>query len=140
MARCHSPMRDREIGVAVSTDVQRAVVEQALADLNVTGVSVRTYNRHQGLEYAVTVLWHPLSSIPEFNPFYGDLGRLCVGMSRHRHAAIVVGRRGLRRLLDDPPLSPEAPWPGQRDRFLAGWLAHAELLTYLDRNGATVPA
>ena len=111
-------MRDREIGVAVSTDVQRAVVEQALADLNVTGVSVRTYNRHQGLEYAVTVLWHPLSSIPEFNPFYGDLGRLCVGMSRHHHAAIVVGRRGLRRLLDDPPLSPEAPWPGQRDAFL----------------------
>ena len=51
-------MRDREIGVAVSTDVQRAVVEQALADLNVTGVSVRTCNRHQGLEYAVTVRSH----------------------------------------------------------------------------------
>jgi hypothetical protein len=127
-----------QIGVAVSTDAQRSIVDQALSDAGVTGVEVRTYNRHQGLEYAVTVLWHPLSGVPDVDPFYMDLGRLCVGVTRHRHAAICVGRAGLRRLLEDPPVSPEAPWPGRRDRFLAGWLAHAELISHFDRIRATV--
>jgi hypothetical protein len=133
-------LRPHRIGVAVSTDPQRAVVDQALADAGVSDVEVRTYNRHQGLEYAVSVLWHPLSGVPDVDPFYVDLGRLCVGVSRHRHAAICVGRSGLRRLLEDPPVSPEAPWPGRRDRFLAGWLAHAELLAHFDREGVTVRA
>jgi hypothetical protein len=127
-----------DIAVCVSTDTQRGAVETALSISGLAGVNVRTYNKHQGLEYAVSLLWHPVSGIDEVNGFYLDRGRLCVGVSRHRHAAIVVGRSGLRRILDDPPISEEAPWPGRPDRLLAGWAAHASLLEHLDGSGATV--
>jgi hypothetical protein len=133
-------LRALDIGVAVSTDVQATVVTQALARLGHAGVDVRTYNRHQGSEHATTVLWHPLSGVCDLDAFYLDLGRLCVGVSRHRHACVVVGRTAIRRLLADPPMSPEAPWPGRRDRFLAGWVAHAALLDHLDRTGPTIAA
>jgi hypothetical protein len=124
----------------VATDNQRAVAEQALASLGHPDVHVRTFNKAQGLEFAVSVLWHPLSGIEEASEFTLDLGRLCVGVSRHRQAAILVGQSGLRAHLEDPPLSPEAPWPGERDRFLAGWLAHSQVLGHLDTIGATVTA
>lgn len=134
------PLDVPDIGVIVATDAQRGVAEQALATAGYGAVDVRTYNRAQGLEFAVSVLWHPLSGAEEVNDFSLDLGRLCVGVSRHRQACVLVGQRGLRSLLEDPPLSPEAPWPGERDRFLAGWLAHAHLVEELDRIGATVAA
>jgi hypothetical protein len=130
----------RDIGVAVSTDAQLGLVDASLAAAGITNIEVRTYNRHQGLEYAVSVLWHPLSGVAEADGFYLDLGRLCVGVTRHRHAVVVVGRSGIRRLLADPPLSPEAPWPGRRDGLLGGWLAHAALLEHLDAVGATIAA
>jgi hypothetical protein len=129
-----------DIGVAVSTDAQLGLAQHALKAAGIRGAEVRTYNRHQGLEYALSILWHPLSGIAEVDGFYVDVGRLCVGVSRHRHGAIVVGRSGLRRLLADPPISPEAPWPGQRDRLLQGWLAHAALLDHLDAIHATIAA
>jgi hypothetical protein len=134
------PLRAADVGVAVSTDIQATVIAQALARLGHRGVDVRTYNRHQGSEHALTILWHPLSGVCDLDAFNLDLGRLCVGVSRHRHACVIVGRSAIRRLLADPPISPEAPWPGRRDRFLAGWIAHAELLHHLDRTGATTPA
>jgi hypothetical protein len=42
--------------------------------------------------------------------------------------------------LADPPISPEAPWPGRRDRFLAGCRAHSGLLGHIDDLDATVTA
>lgn len=124
----------------VATGTQKGVTEAALVAAGWGGVPVRTFNAAQGLEFAVSVLWHPLSGVEELDAFAADVGRLCVGISRHRHACVLVGQRGLRHHLADPPISPEAPWPGQRDRFLAGWLAHAGVVAHLDRLGATIAA
>jgi hypothetical protein len=129
-----------DLGVMVATSTQKGVTEAALAATGRAGVPVRTFNTAQGLEFSVSVLWHPLSGVEELDGFAADLGRLCVGISRHRHACVLVGQRGLRHHLTDPPISAEAPWPGQRDRFLAGWLAHAGVLDELDRIGASVAA
>lgn len=134
------PVRPADIGVAVSTNAQRTLVEAALRTARVRGARVATYNGHQGLEYALCVLWHPASGLGEADAFYLDMGRLCVGVSRHRHAAVVVGRHGLRRIFADPPLSPEAPWPGRADRLLGGWRAHAALLDHIDSTGGTIVA
>jgi hypothetical protein len=134
-------LRPTDIGVAVATHDQRGAVEAALAAYRVVGPAVATVNAHQGLEYAVTVAWHPLSGVLDpLAAFWADRGRLCVLASRHRHAVVLVGRSGLRRLLDDPPLSPTAPQPGQPDPLLGGWLAHAALLAHLDSMGAAVAA
>ncbi len=84
------------------------------------------------------MLWHPLSGIEEASEFNLDLGRLCVGLSRHRRAAVIVGRAGLRSHLEDPPISPEAPWPGERDPIpggLARALAALRAPGRLGRNG-----
>ena len=134
------PLEVADIGVMVSTDVQRRVSLQKLSAAGFGDVQVLTYNQSQGLEFSVSVQWHPLSGVADADGFSLDLGRLCVGLSRHRHACIVVGQGGLRSVLDNPPLSPEAPWPGERDRFLAGWLAHVRLMERLDDVGASVIA
>ena len=129
-----------DVAVAVASSVQEGMAVQALAEAGLPDVPVRTYNRHQGLEYAVTVAWHPLSGVAAADPFNFDLGRMCVGVSRHRHGCVLVGRSGLRRLVEDPPLSAEAPWPGRRDRFLAGWRAHVDVLDHLDSLDAVIAA
>jgi hypothetical protein len=129
-----------DLGVMVATGTQKGVTEAALAATGRAAVPVRTFNTAQGLEFPVSVLWHPLSGVEELDGFSADLGRLCVGISRHRHACVLVGQRGLRHHLADPPISTEAPWPGQRDRFLAGWLAHSGVVYHIDRIGGTVAA
>ncbi|MGY1838110.1 MULTISPECIES: AAA family ATPase [unclassified Modestobacter] len=134
------PLGVADIGVMVSTEVQQRVTAQTLSAAGFGDVKVRTYNGSQGLEFPISLQWHPLSGVEDTDGFSLDLGRLCVGLSRHRQACIIVGRGGLRRVLDNPPLSPEAPWPGERDRFLAGWLAHVGLMERLDDVGASVIA
>jgi hypothetical protein len=129
-----------DVGVAVATNAQVALVTRSLADVGITSIEVRTFNRQQGLEYAVNVCWHPLSGPMEPNGFSLDVGRLCVAATRHRHACILVGRESARSLVADPPVTAEAPWPGQPDRLFGGWHAHSTLIAHLDSLGATVEA
>jgi hypothetical protein len=136
-----------DVAVAVSTNDQVSSVTTAtLCALRNAGCSdptrhlprITTYNKHQGLTYPITIAWHPLSGATRSEEFAVDLGRWCVGITRHRHACVVVGREGVRHILADPPLSAAAPRPGERNRFLEGWLAHAEVLRAIDAAGATV--
>src|SRR5581483_3581922 len=137
----------RDVAVAVATNDQvSAVTSVVSAALTAAGCSnptrfvphITTYNKHQGLTYPVTIAWHPLSGATHSDEFAVDLGRWCVGVTRHRHACIVVGREGRRRVLSDPPLSAAAPRPGERNRFLEGWLAQTEVLRAIDEAGATI--
>jgi hypothetical protein len=49
--------------------------------------------------------WHPLAGRRDATEFHLESGRLCVMISRHRHACIVVGRAGIAELLDAHPLA-----------------------------------
>jgi hypothetical protein len=140
-------VRPPDVAVAVATNDQVAAVTLAIKRaLEAAGCpdpernlpTITTYNKHQGLTYPVTIAWHPLSGATRSEEFAIDLGRWCVGITRHRHACIIVGREGLRDVLADPPLSGAAPRPGERNRFLEGWLAHAEVLHAIDEAKATV--
>lgn len=73
------------------------------APIDLLDVTVDTANRLQGREYDVVVVWHPLAGRRDASEFHLEAGRLCVLLSRHRHACIVVGRAGIGDLLDSHP-------------------------------------
>lgn len=94
---------------------------------------VETANKLQGLEFAVTVVWHPLAGLAEADAFHLDPGRLCVVLTRHRHACVVVGRAGDRDLLTDTPPPPTAAYLGyDPDPVLDGWAAHEAVFDATD--------
>lgn len=82
-------LEPRDVGVVVANTVQVTAMAARLADL--PAVTVNTMNSHQGAEYTATVVVSPLAGNQAINgSFHLDLGRLCVGLSRHTaHATIV---------------------------------------------------
>lgn len=66
-------------------------------------VVISTANRIQGREYDVVFVWHPLAGRRDATSFHLEAGRMCVMLSRHRHACIVVGRAGAERLMEEFP-------------------------------------
>jgi hypothetical protein len=117
-----------QVAVGVSHNGQKDVLRLALQQRDLSGVIVDTANRLQGLEYEVTVVWHPLAGLPEPDDFHLDPGRLCVLLTRHRQACIVVGRQGDEEMLSDqvPPSTPA--YLGQSaDPLLDGWEVHRQV-------------
>lgn len=93
-----------ELAIITARTSQVAAVEPALEDLRVPdGVVVSTADRIQGREFAATFVWHPLAGATDASDFLLSTGRMCVMLSRHRHACVVVGRTGVERLLHDHP-------------------------------------
>lgn len=99
-----------------------------------TDVHVDTANRLQGLEFEVVVAWHPLAGLPDVDAFHLDPGRLCVMLTRHRHACIVVGRASDADLLDG--VAPPAPaFLGyEEEPLLDGWEAHRAVFDRLEKH------
>jgi len=131
----HSEQGTREIDatrIAVGTAHrdQAQAVRDALALTIAADVTVDTANRLQGREYDVTVILHPLSGRRDAGAFHLEAGRLCVLASRHRHACIVVGRRGIDELLDAHP-SAEPVYLGVPVKFPDGWEANQAVLSRL---------
>lgn len=124
------PLTAGRIAVGTAHRDQAAAVRAALADLGVSGVTVDTANRLQGMEFDVTVVLHPLSGRPDATAFHLETGRLCVLASRHRHACIVVCRAGVSDLLDDYP-STEPVQLGTLVKFPDGWEANHAVLAHL---------
>jgi hypothetical protein len=92
------------IAVGVSHNDQAEAVRTRIAlDPRLTGVTVDTANRLQGREFDVTLVWHPLSGRVDASAFHLETGRLCVLLSRHRHACLVFARAGIPELLDRHP-------------------------------------
>jgi hypothetical protein len=123
------------IAIGTAHRDQAAAIRAALArrddaGLGLTDVTVDTANRLQGREYDVTIVLHPLSGRRDATAFHLETGRLCVLLSRHRHACVVVGRAGIADLLDAHPHA-EPVRLGVPVKFPDGWAAHQAVLAHL---------
>jgi hypothetical protein len=117
------------IAVGAAHRDQVAALRSALCD--VPGLTVDTANRLQGREYDVTVVLHPLSGRRDATAFHLEAGRLCVLTSRHRQACVVVGRAGIRELLDAHP-SGEPVHLHEPVKFPDGWAANQTVMGHLE--------
>lgn len=136
--RALSPDR---IAIAVSHNDQKAMVRTLLDARRLHAVVVNTANKLQGLEFDVVVCWHPLAGLNEPDEFHLEAGRLCVMCTRHRHACLVVGRRGDRELVEGlPPSTPTYPGAGaDADELLRGWEVHRNVFGSLSSALVSVP-
>ncbi len=126
------PVTADRVAIGAAHRDQVAGVRAALDRLgeDVHGVTVDTANRLQGREYDVCIVLHPLSGRRDATAFHLETGRLCVLLSRHRHACIVVARAGIPDLLDAHPHT-EPVHLGVPVKFPDGWEAHQAVLAHL---------
>jgi len=129
-------LRADHVALGVVHRSQRAAARLELdrqaagAGLDASGVVVDTANRLQGREFDVVVVLHPLSGRATASEFHLETGRLCVLLSRHRQACIVVGRAGIADVLDaHPGASPV--WLGAPIPIPDGWEANQVVLERL---------
>lgn len=121
------------IAIAVTHNDQKAMIQTLLDAHGLSRVVVNTANKLQGLEFDFVVCWHPLAGLDQADDFHLESGRLCVMCTRHRHACIVVGRRGDRELVQGtPPSVPSYPGAGpEADDVLRGWEVHRNVFEAL---------
>lgn len=126
-----------DIAVGVTHRDQRDHVRVAVAKvldefgIDQNAVNVETANVLQGREFEVVLVWHPLSGRRDASTFHLDAGRLCVLLSRHRQACIVIARGGVRDQLRMHP-STDPIWLGESAMMTDGWNAHLAVLDHLD--------
>jgi hypothetical protein len=132
------PVGPERIAVGVAHRIQRSAVQIRLAELgrqagtDVSAITVDTANRIQGREYHVVIVLHPLSGRAAASEFHLETGRLCVLLSRHRHACIVVTRAGIADVLHDHPMS-RPVWIGADIPVPDGWEANHQVLEQLSK-------
>ncbi|MEU5425267.1 AAA family ATPase [Streptomyces olivoreticuli] len=124
------PLAESRIAIGAARTVQAEAVRSRLAERGLTAVTVDTANRLQGREFDVTLVWHPLSGRQDASAFHLETGRLCVLLSRHRFACIVVARAGITDLLDRHPRSSPV-YLDVPPKFPDGWRAHQEVMQHL---------
>jgi hypothetical protein len=126
-----------DIGIVVFHREQVTAVRKALGRA-LRLVHVETANRFQGSERKVIIALHPLSGKQRPNEFAAEAGRMCVAVSRHRVACIMVGRDGIREVLDR--LVPDdSRFLGQiGDALFDGWQAHSSLCAALENRSAVM--
>lgn len=123
------PLRAQQLAVGVVHRNQRAAIrvevdlQAKIAGTDASAVVVDTANRLQGREFDVVVVLHPLSGRAAATEFHLETGRLCVLLSRHRQACIVVGRAGIADVLDAHP-SDTPIWIGAPIPVPDGWEAN----------------
>jgi AAA domain len=131
------PLDPTDIAIGVSHHSQEFAVKDAVRavctqlGVNPELITVATANTLQGREFAVVIAWHPMSGRQEATPFHVDAGRLCVLLSRHRHACIVVGRAGIRADLE-AQLSLGPVWLNEPQPRVDAWEAQNSVLRWLD--------
>ena len=131
------PVGADRLAVGVVHRAQRSAARVRLDELatssgiDASAVTVDTANRLQGREFHIVVVLHPLSGRAAASEFHLETGRLCVLLSRHRHACIVVGRAGISNLLDTHPLSSPI-WLGAPIPIPDGWEANQTVLAGLE--------
>jgi hypothetical protein len=126
-------LRPEQVAIGVSHNDQKDFLRVALDARGLGGVVVETANKLQGLEFVVVFVWHPLAGLPEADGFHLDPGRLCVLLTRHRQACVVVGRVGDQDLLEDqvpPPTPAYLGW--DPDPVLDGWEIHRQVFAVLE--------
>jgi hypothetical protein len=127
------------IAIAVAHTDQKLLMRALCDEAGLPGVIVNTANQLQGLEFDLTISWHPLAGLARPDEFHLEAGRLCVMCTRHRHACIVVGRRSDRELLEGvPPAVPVYPGAYQNDAP-QGWDVHRAVVEALEGAIVAVP-
>ncbi|MBM9458775.1 ATP-binding protein [Nocardioides sp. zg-536] len=122
----------KDVAVVAAHNDQVHAVRFALSQLGVDPDSlvVSTANKVQGREYEVVLVWHPLAGRRDATAFHLEAGRMCVMLSRHRQACIVVGRAGADRLLAEFPDS-DPIFLDEPEKFPDGWEANSLVLEHL---------
>ena len=120
-----------QVAVVVAHNDQKDLLRLSLDQVGLPDVKVDTANRLQGLEFEVVVAWHPLAGLTQADEFHADAGRLCVMLTRHRHACIVVGRASDRVLVDTIPPPTPAYLGDECDRLAEGWRTHQRVFAAL---------
>ncbi len=123
-----------DVALVTAHNDQVLTARKALSDagVNPDELTVSTANKIQGREYQVVFVWHPLAGRRDATAFHLEAGRMCVMLSRHRHACIVVGRAGASRLLSEfPDLDPM--YLEEPERFPDGWESNFQVLEHLGR-------
>jgi hypothetical protein len=127
------------IGAVVFHREQVTALRKVLG-LSLQDVRAETSNRLQGSEKKIIIALHPFSGRRRATEFALEAGRMCVAISRHRVACIIIGRDGVRECLDDLPAD-EGRFLGQLDDPLfEGWRAHSGLWMALDNRNTIVRA
>ncbi|MFJ8661864.1 AAA family ATPase [Streptomyces sp. NPDC093795] len=126
------PLIQSRIAIGAARTIQADSVRSRLEKRGLTGITVDTANRLQGREFDVTLVWHPLSGRQDASAFHLETGRLCVLLSRHRFACIVVARVGITDLLDRHPRSSPV-YLDVPPKFPDGWRAHQVVMDYLEK-------
>jgi len=81
---------------------------------------------------------HPLSGRRDATEFHLEAGRLCVLLSRHRHACLVVARAGIAELLDAHP-SVVPVHLNVPVKFPDGWAAQQAVMSHLSNYRVPAP-
>lgn len=126
------PLVANRVAVVAAHNDQVHAVRYALSQVGVDPDSlvVSTANKVQGREYDVVLVWHPLAGRRDATSFHLEAGRMCVMLSRHRQACIVVGRAGADRLLAEFPDS-DPIFLDEPEKFPDGWEANSLVLEHL---------
>jgi hypothetical protein len=124
-----------QIALVTAHNDQVLAARKALSDEGVDpdALTVSTANKIQGREYEIVFVWHPLAGRRDASAFHLESGRMCVMLSRHRHACIVVGRAGASRLLSEFPDS-DPMYLEEPEKFPDGWEANFQVLEHLARH------
>lgn len=121
-----------DVAVVAAHNDQVHAVRYALSQRGVDPDSlvVSTANKVQGREYEVVLVWHPLAGRRDATAFHLEAGRMCVMLSRHRQACVVVGRAGANRLLAEFP-DADPIFLDEPEKFPDGWEANSLVLDHL---------
>ena len=130
-------LRPSQIAVGVSHNDQKDHLRAELDAAGFREIVVNTANKLQGLQFDLVIAWHPLAGLPDPDGFHLDPGRLCVLLTRHRQACIVVGRESDRSLVDGLPPSTPAYLGWDPDPVLDGWAVHQSVFASLERHRVT---
>jgi hypothetical protein len=120
------------VAVGVSHNDQKDLLRARLDAMGHCDVVVDTANKLQGLEFDVVIAWHPLAGLPDPDEFHLDPGRLCVLLSRHRHACILVSRASDRELLQSVPPTTRAYLGWDPDPVFDGWATHEAVFSAME--------
>jgi hypothetical protein len=127
------PLSAGRVAVITAHNDQVQAVRFGLSQAGVDpdAVVVSTANKIQGREYDLVLVWHPLAGRRDATAFHLEAGRMCVMLSRHRHACIVVNRAGATRLLEEFPDS-DPMFLDEPEKFPDGWEANHRVLQHLE--------
>jgi hypothetical protein len=131
------PLTPSMVGVVCAHVSQVNAVRERLGP-DFSELLVETADRFQGLQREVIVVYHPLSGRIDASEFHLDAGRLCVMVSRHRVACVLVARGGIEELLSRYVPSGDRALGEAEDTEFTGWHAHISLLRALTRQGRAI--